>query len=57
MFPPICLGQNCNPISRHHLFGLGRDRDMNLDNADASGIYGAVDYIAKMKLGESMSPM
>ena len=25
---------------------------MNLDNADASGIYGAVDYIAKMKLGE-----
>ena len=33
-------------------FGLGRDRYMNLDNADASGIYGAVDYIAKMKLGE-----
>ena len=33
-------------------FGLGRDRYMNLDNSDASGIYGAVDYIAKMKLGE-----
>lgn len=33
-------------------FGLGKDRYMELDNADASGIYGAVDYIAKMKLGE-----
>ena len=33
-------------------FGLGRDRYMKLENADASGIYGAVDYIAKMKLGE-----
>ena len=33
-------------------FGLGRDRYMDLDNSDASGIYGAVDYIAKMKLGE-----
>ena len=28
-------------------FGLGRDRYMKLENADASGIYGAVDYIAK----------
>lgn len=33
-------------------FGLGRDRYMNIENADASGIFGAVDYIAKMKLGE-----
>jgi dihydropyrimidine dehydrogenase (NAD+) subunit PreT len=33
-------------------FGLGRDRYMDLENADASNIYGAVDYITKMKLGE-----
>ena len=32
-------------------FGLGRDRYMSLDNADASGIYGAVDYIARLKVG------
>lgn len=33
-------------------FGLGRDRYMNIENDDANGIYGAVDYIAKMKLGQ-----
>jgi dihydropyrimidine dehydrogenase (NAD+) subunit PreT len=32
-------------------FGLGRDRYMNLANADATGIYGAVDYIAQLKVG------
>ncbi|MEC8382117.1 MAG: NAD(P)-dependent oxidoreductase [Myxococcota bacterium] len=32
-------------------FGLGRDRYMSLDNADASGIYGAVDYISRLKVG------
>lgn len=32
-------------------FGLGRDRYMDVENSDAAGIYGAVDYIAKMKLG------
>ena len=32
-------------------FGLGRDRYMDIENSDAEGIYGAVDYIAKMKLG------
>lgn len=32
--------------------GLGPDRYMNLPGADAAGIYGAVDYIAKFKLGE-----
>ena len=33
-------------------FGLGADRYMTLDNSDAHGIFGAVDYIAKLKLGE-----
>ena len=32
--------------------GLGLDRYMDLDGADATGIYGAVDYIAKFKLGK-----
>ena len=33
-------------------FGLGRDRYMNVENSDAHGIYGAVDYIAQFKTGE-----
>lgn len=32
-------------------FGLGRDRYMDLENADAQGIYGAVEFIEKMKVG------
>ena len=32
-------------------FGLGRDRYMSGPNADADGIYGAVDYIDKLKTG------
>ncbi len=31
--------------------GLGPDRYLDLDGADATGIYGAVDFIAKFKLG------
>ena len=31
-------------------FGLGPDRLLDLPNADASGIHGAVDFIAQMKL-------
>lgn len=33
-------------------FGLGRDRYMTIENDDAQNIFGAVDYIAKLKLGE-----
>jgi len=33
-------------------FGLGRDRYMSLPNAEAEGIYGAVDYIAQFKTGD-----
>ena len=32
-------------------FGLGRDRYMEIDNADSTGIFGAVDYIARLKVG------
>ena len=32
-------------------FGLGRDKYMELPNAHATGIYGAVDYIAQFKTG------
>ena len=32
-------------------FGLGRDRLMQTENADANGIFGAVDFIEQLKVG------